>query len=97
MSFPLGSGGWGRNKLSSGGPQIFLTFLFPTSSGKSPCVSGNSSLNFATAPHRICSVKTLNEKPGFPTRIPQQKNEGVEKGRVQSERHARFKREGKKS
>ena len=47
---------------------------------------------FATAPHLICSVKTLNERPGFPTRIPRQKNEGVEKGRVQSERHARFKR-----
>ncbi len=28
---------------------------------------------FATAPHLICSVKTLNERPGFPTRIPRQK------------------------
>ena len=53
VSFPLGSGGGGRNKLSSGGPQIFLTFLFPTtSSGKSLCVSGISSLNFC---HRATS------------------------------------------
>ncbi len=53
VSFPLGSGGGGRNKLSSGGPQIFLTFLFPTtSSGKSLCVPGNSSLNFC---HRAAS------------------------------------------